>query len=319
MNAASPTEGRRRALITGIAGFTGRYLAAELGAAGYEVFGTVQAQDVGGAGHLACDLLDADRVRAVVAEVRPDVVAHLAAVSFVGHGDLRRDLRDQHRRHAQPAAGARRAGHAAVGGAAGEQRQRLRQRRGRPYHRGRPPAPANDYAVSKLAMEHAARLHAGRLPIVIVRPFNYTGVGQAPHFLLPKIVDHFRRGDRRIELGNLDVARDFSDVRDVVVVYRRLIERAPPGTLVNVSRARRRRCRRAGADGARSSATGSTSRSTPPFVAPTRCVAGRRHVAPAATMGAWSARRYRRRVGGCTRLSRAPGACGSHRSVTNAG
>ena len=85
MNVASRTEGRRRALITGIAGFTGRYLAAELDAAGYEVFGTVQAQDVGGAGHLACDLLDADGVRAVVAEVQPDVVAHLAAVSFVTH------------------------------------------------------------------------------------------------------------------------------------------------------------------------------------------------------------------------------------------
>lgn len=234
MNAASRTEGRRRALITGIAGFTGRYLAAELDAAGYEVSGTVQAQDVGGAGHLACDLLDADRVRAVVAEVQPDVVAHLAAVSFVGHGDFREvydtniagtlNLLQALEALATPPSAVLLASSANVYGNAVVD----------PITEDVPPAPANDYAVSKLAMEHASRLRAGRLPIVTVRPFNYTGVGQAPHFLLPKIVDHFRRGARRMELGNLDVARDFSDVRDVVVIYRRLIERAPPGTLVNV-------------------------------------------------------------------------------------
>ena len=222
-----------RALITGINGFTGRYLVAELQAAGYRVFGTAHHGEETGSDVHSVDLLDREHLREVVAEVRPDVVAHLAAISFVAHGDAEATYRVN-------LVGTRNLLEALAGLEAWP-RCVLLASSANVYGNAPvevidetvPPAPANDYAVSKLAMEHLARLWMDRLPIVISRPFNYTGAGQPPNFLLRKIVSHFRSRAPLIELGNTDVARDFSDVRTVAGICRRL-QAAPAGEVLNV-------------------------------------------------------------------------------------
>ena len=229
----------RKALITGADGFTGRYLAAELRQAGYDVFGLVrkaQSAPIAGVTSVhACDLCDRTGLARVVAEVQPDVVAHLAAIAFVAHGDAEaiyrtnligsRNLLEALCHAEKPLQAVLLASSAniygnSIGGVLDEATL---------------PDPANDYAVSKLAMEYMAKLYQERLPITMVRPFNYTGVGQSDSFLLPKIVNHVRRRAQVIDLGNLHVARDFSDVRTVVQYYRRLLENpATRGNVFNV-------------------------------------------------------------------------------------
>ena len=211
-----------RALVTGAEGFTGRYLQAELIAHGHEVI------------CLKADLTDAAALHAEMQQVKPDWVAHLAGVAFVGHGDAndfyRVNLMGTRNLLAALAGCGKQPMSILLASSANVYGNSVEGTLGESY----PANPANDYAVSKLAMEHMAALWLDKLPIVIARPFNYTGVGQSESFLLPKIVAHFRRRAPMIELGNLDVWRDFSDVRAVATAYRRLLETRSAGEIVNV-------------------------------------------------------------------------------------
>ena len=232
---AGPREGEgKRALITGLRGFTGHYVARELEVAGYRVFGTAMPGAEPGPDVFAVDLCDRAAVGAMVEQVQPDVVVHLAGIAFVAHSDVEQIYRVN-------VVGTRNLLEA-LAGARHKASSVLLASSANIYGNASVPvitedvaaAPANDYAVSKLAMEYMARLWMDKLPIVIARPFNYTGQGQSENFLLPKIVSHFRRRAPRIELGNLAIARDFSDVRMVARSYRKLLAAAPNGEAFNI-------------------------------------------------------------------------------------
>lgn len=211
-----------RIAVTGLGGFTGKHLGEELSSQGYQVLG------------LRADLTDSKKLSAELASIQPQAVVHLAGVAFVAHGDVNafyqvnligtRNLLEALARHVPSVRAILLASSANVYGNRSEGR----------LDESAPPDPANDYAVSKLAMEHMAKLWMNRLPLFIVRPFNYTGVGQGNNFLIPKIVSHFREQKKSIELGNLDISRDFGDVRSVVEAYRKLIEVCPTGEIINV-------------------------------------------------------------------------------------
>jgi nucleoside-diphosphate-sugar epimerase len=209
-------------LLTGAAGFTGLFFMSAAVAAGHQVVS------------LQADLTDKAGVATEVLQAAPDAVVHLAAISFVGHADdtgfygvnvvgtmnLLAGLA------ALPVKPSKvlLASSANIYGNCDAS----------PITESQPAAPVNHYAMSKLAMEHMAWTYLDRLPIVITRPFNYTGPGQAPQFLIPKLVSHFARRAPAIELGNLHVEREFNDVRMVCDAYLALLTHGVPGEAYNV-------------------------------------------------------------------------------------
>lgn len=221
-----------RVLVTGLTGFTGGYLEAALKRDGYEVHGIVRAgEPIGPTQHMA-ELTDLATLLAVVEEVRPLHVIHLAAVTFIAYDNVEDLYRTNiiGTRNLLSALASSSVvsmlGTVLLASSAniyGSVEALL-------IEEEHLPRPANDYAVSKAAMEQMAALWMDRLPITIVRPFNYSGVGQSRQFLIPKIVDAFARRYPILQLGNLDVYRDFSDVRDVVEAYVRLLALSPRQT-----------------------------------------------------------------------------------------
>jgi GDP-4-dehydro-6-deoxy-D-mannose reductase len=222
-----------RALITGGKGFVGQWLAAHLKDRGDEVAVI----------DIETDVADGAAVGRVMADVVPEAVYHLAAMTHVGEswehpGQV---LRVNVLGTAEVLAAARSIeGSPRVLVVSSAEVYGVVTPAQLPLGEDTPTQPASPYAASKLAAE-AVAFQAWRgygQPVIVVRPFNHIGPGQSPNFFVPalakRIVDARRSGARSLPVGTLTTRRDFTDVRDVVAAYRLLVERGVPGEVYNV-------------------------------------------------------------------------------------
>ena len=212
--------------ITGADGFTGLYVCAELDRRGVPWCS------------LTADLRDAAAVDAEIAAAPQfDALIHLAAVAFAGGGDWRAfydvnqigtfNLLESVSRYRSEArcvvASSAQVYGSAASGIVDET-----------YVCD----PSNHYGISKYGMELGTRNWSDQIEIIITRPFNYTGIGQEARYLIPKLVDHFKRRCKTVELGNISVQRDFGDVREVAAIYCDLAHSAQPIDIINVGSGR---------------------------------------------------------------------------------
>jgi GDP-4-dehydro-6-deoxy-D-mannose reductase len=238
-----------KTVITGGGGFVGRHLTALLESEGHEV----QAIDVrsshGEAGHHKCDVRDFERVADLLRSIAPEWVVHLAAWSSVGLS-----FRNPTGAFAINAQGTVNVLEAVRG--LGLKSKVLVVSSGEVYGAAEsegpvaedtPIAPVSPYALGKACGELGALYYAdlGGVDLIIARAFNHIGPGQTEVFALPgfaKQVAEAERGLREpvLGVGNLDVVRDFTDVRDVVRAYVLLLEKGAPGSIYNVCSGRGR-------------------------------------------------------------------------------
>ncbi len=243
---------KTRVLITGASGFAGRHLADSLPVSKYTVFGTCYPQPPRESDKriLLLDIRSQRDVYDTVRSVRPQWVFHLAAVSNVGQSWDRRNetmetnvmgtfhLLEAVKKYAADArvlfiSSADVYGNPASGGDAA----------GRRLSEDEPSQLVNPYGLSKFEGEllcgFYTRIEA--LDIVIARPFPHTGPGQAPDFVCSdwaKQVIRIERGAQEsvLRVGNLDIGRDFTDVRDVIRAYVALMQKGLGGEVYNICR-----------------------------------------------------------------------------------
>jgi len=222
-----------KVLITGIDSFTGKHLSSYLENSGYDVYGTSLSKNA--EKKYKCDITNKKDILNILEVLKPDFFIHLSGISFAAHGNsedfykvntigtinildafIELNLNPEKIVIASSAT------------VYGNQGIEI-------LDESMCPHPANHYGASKYVMECMAKNYFNRLNIVITRPFNYTGIGQPDHFLIPKIVKHFKEKKQIIELGNINVSREFNSVDFVCEVYKRILENNISGEIINIS------------------------------------------------------------------------------------
>jgi GDP-4-dehydro-6-deoxy-D-mannose reductase len=242
-----------RALVTGVSGFVGGHLAEHLVAQGDLVVGlSASGRWPAELAHLGktvrlepFDLVERDEAELadLVRRKQPEVIYHLAAQSnpqgslsdprgtwtlnLVGSLNLLEAVRSSGQKPRVILVGS--------GVSYGNPAPELI-----PVREDCPLRPTNPYAASKAAVDLLGIQHhlAYGTDVLMVRPFNHAGPRQSSRYVLAALaqqVAEVESGRRDcLEVGNLDVVRDFTDVRDVVRAYRLLAQGGTPGEVYNL-------------------------------------------------------------------------------------
>jgi GDP-4-dehydro-6-deoxy-D-mannose reductase len=237
----------KRVLVTGSGGFVGRVLSEVLEADGCDVVGADRRESTAGrfARTFVVDLCDQKAVDKLLEDAHPDYIVHLAAQSSAGRSFTEPRETIQHNvlpvlhtleyLRQNPKVGTRllAIGSAEVYGPVGSQSL--------PRVESQAPNPPSPYALSKLLQEQCCRLYASLydVDVVMTRSFNHTGAGQTDTFVLSsfaKQIAEIKGGMReaKVRVGNVEVRRDFSDVRDVCRAYALLLDKGRSGVIYNV-------------------------------------------------------------------------------------
>lgn len=240
----------KKALITGISGFAGSFLAELLLEEGYEVYGTHISDDVKNIDsikdsvHLKkLNLLDTKDVEQYISSTSFDTIFHLAALTspaesfkeptavFTNNISAQINLLEAVR---QSSSSPRVliTSSAEVYGMVKEAEL--------PISEKAELRPGSPYAVSKIAQDYLGLQYflSYGMDIVRIRPFNHVGPRQAPGFVVSsfaKQIAEIENGKEKpvIKVGNLTAKRDFTDVRDMVKAYVLLAEKGVSGEVYN--------------------------------------------------------------------------------------
>jgi GDP-4-dehydro-6-deoxy-D-mannose reductase len=230
-----------RVLITGADGFVGKHATRIFRERGHDVVELFGSPSAASATSMTIDLRDAQAVRDAIDWAKADHVLHLAGASSVAHSHENpgeafaiNTLGTVHLvagvRHATPNARVLVVSSGEVYGDVDHAATETDATN-----------PTSPYAASKLAAEIAIHqfVESYGLQVVIARPFNHLGAGQAPHFVVPSFARQIQTikatGKGELRVGNLEAVRDFSHVLDVVDAYGLLLERGSVGETYNVA------------------------------------------------------------------------------------
>jgi len=241
-----------RALITGIGGFVGRHLLQHLQTEGDEICGLGRPVDCAGLSAgvrvFHTDLSDRSAVEDVVRQTQPEAIYHLAAQSSPAESlsdpwaTIGNNLLAQINLFEALLSVGIRPRVLVIGSS--DEYGRVRPA-DVPTNEDVPLRPTSPYAVSKVGQDVMGFQYFAQhgLPVVRVRPFNHTGPGQDARFVIPSFacqLAEIEAGLREpvLRVGNLEVARDFTDARDMVQAYRLALVAGVPGEVYNLGRGR---------------------------------------------------------------------------------